>query len=54
MVENKMFVNNELYIDTMFEIIHNKNYNLENFLTEIDIIGTPQEYLSYSEGLTND
>ena len=54
MVENKMFVNDELYIDTMFEIIHNKNYNLENFLTEIDIIGTPQEYVSYSEGLTND
>ena len=24
MVENKMFVNNELYIDTMFEIIQTK------------------------------
>tara|TARA_X000000368_G_scaffold418920_1_gene420760 strand:- start:4342 stop:5073 length:732 start_codon:yes stop_codon:yes gene_type:complete len=54
MVENKMFINNELYIDTMFEILHNQNYNLENLLTEIDIIGTPKEYASYSEGLRDD
>ena len=54
MVENKMYVNNELYIDTMFEIIHNQNYNLENFLTEIDIIGTPKEFVTYLEDFRYD
>ena len=54
MVENKMYINNELYIDTMFEIIHNQNYKLENFLTEIDIIGTPKEYVTYLEDFRYD
>ena len=47
LIQNNLFVNNELYIDSMFKVLNSNNYFIENYLQDVDIIGTPEEYESY-------
>ena len=47
LIQNNLFINNELYIDSMFKMLNSKNYDVENYLKNVDIIGTPEEYESY-------
>jgi NDP-sugar pyrophosphorylase family protein len=47
MVDKKMYINNELYIDTMFKVLFFNKRKIQNYIVPTNIIGTPEEYEKY-------
>lgn len=46
-VRNNLFINGELYIDTITKVLNEVNYKFLNKLVTASVVGTPSEYTSY-------
>ena len=47
MLRKNLYVNDELYIDTIFQLMHSSGYKTSNYPINTLVVGTPEEYEIY-------